>query len=55
MRLPEELLTIVTDQAARMGVSANTYFLMAIRNFIPFQERRLAQQESELRYYQGKD
>jgi len=44
LRLPDELLTIAADQAARMGVSSNTYICMAIRNFIPYQERLLQKQ-----------
>lgn len=44
LRLPDEVLAIAADQAARMGVSANAYIVMAIRNFIPYQERILAKQ-----------
>lgn len=44
LRLPEEVLAIASDQAARMGVSSNTYIVMAIRNFIPYQEKLLQRQ-----------
>lgn len=44
LRLPDEVLAIAADQADRMGVSTNAYILMAIRNFIPYQEKLLQRQ-----------
>src|SRR5690606_32014849 len=48
LRIPEELLHMASSQAARMGISANAYVLMAIRNFIPFQEQQLQRQAAAL-------
>lgn len=46
LRLPDDVMMMAADQAHRMGVSTNTYILMAIRNFIPFQEKQLMQLSS---------